>query len=204
MPCMGMQRDFWSKKECPSEPQSAAATCQQVWLVKWMNLDIGIDQLTAKRGQGRGSCFAASSRQHDSTLKDHCPRDTSLASAGKASLGLLPQLPSLEPDAQQASASLPERSRSLDQRHLPHADASKQNDAEEEPRWAAPGSGVHRPRHASSVRNRPRPGSQDATKAHGLQETGQLTQSQRYLSLQILLSPSREAMGPCSLVSWDK
>ena len=44
--------DLWSRRECPAEPQAAADQCRQVWLVKWMNLDIDVDQLLGYVDQG--------------------------------------------------------------------------------------------------------------------------------------------------------
>ena len=44
--------DLWSRSECPAEPQAAADQCRQVWLVKWMNLDVDVDQLMGYVDQG--------------------------------------------------------------------------------------------------------------------------------------------------------
>ncbi|KAK9860440.1 hypothetical protein WJX84_005466 [Apatococcus fuscideae] len=39
------QRDFWTLKTCPAEPQEAADKCRHVWLVKQLNLDLDVAQL---------------------------------------------------------------------------------------------------------------------------------------------------------------
>ena len=40
-----VQRDFWTLKTCPAEPQEAADKCRHVWLVKQLNLDLDVAQL---------------------------------------------------------------------------------------------------------------------------------------------------------------
>lgn len=102
-----MQREFWSSKDCPPEPQEAADRCRHVWMVKQMNLDIDVRHLMDLVDQGMDivqSFQPPTPAGHVGVLPDSSslPR-SGLASDGDASL-LRPAQPAVNAELLQRNS----------------------------------------------------------------------------------------------------